>query len=121
MTFTRLSQAEGTGLSWREGMAPSSSCLVCARRQGGGREAQGRGRVSRVVAAPSWPARSRIVYRDNAVERLDIAVLSSVRSRCLRNVSAERFFCALDLDRKDTPQHRRGNRNNQITYASVSD
>jgi hypothetical protein len=61
------------------------------------------------------------VYRDNAVERMDIAVLSSVRSRCLRNVSAERCFCAQDLDRKDTPQHRHEIQNNQITYASVSD
>jgi hypothetical protein len=61
------------------------------------------------------------VYRDNAVERLDIAVLSFGQSRCLRNVSAERSFCAQDLDRKDTPQHRRENRNNQITNASVSD
>src|SRR5438128_2108256 len=88
MTFTRLSQAEGTGLSRREGMAPSPSCLVCARRQGGGTEARRRGRVSRLVAAPSWPALSRIVYRDNAVERLDIAVLAfgqaELRSECER-------------------------------------
>jgi hypothetical protein len=45
----------------------------------------------------------------------------SVRARRLRNVSAERCFCAQDLDRKDTPQHRHEIRNNQITYALVSD
>jgi hypothetical protein len=42
---------------------------------------------------------SLIGHRDNAVERLDIAVLSFGNVTLLQNVSKKRHFCARELDR----------------------
>ena len=60
-------------------------------------------------------------YEGRQLPSFGLAVLSFGYVALPSECQCERRFRAPDVDRKGTAQHRHGNRNNQITYASVSD
>src|SRR5262245_9026791 len=97
---------------------------TCGAGYNGARGGQRAGHVSafRAVAAPSWRiSRSLIAYRDNAVERLDIAVLSFGQVALPSEFQRRAPFPRAGPRPQGHLQHRLGNRNKQITYALVSD